>query len=195
MQPNFKSDIQNIFNHLLHFHARQMDQRLGFSLRKYLLKYFLPYLLKFEICWMGTIFFWFEKYVYMVCLKMAHLRRVTYCFETLLFFIICKVVFCKSNFHKNKNTKEVSIKTRSTSASRSIKGWVTSRTTAEMVYSWGYITRSIITASQIFLLLFWHCCKNMFFLRKFAQYPSSFIYPHSSGPRFILHKFKSNKKK
>ena len=31
VKPNFKSDIQNIFNHLLHFHARQMDQRLGFS--------------------------------------------------------------------------------------------------------------------------------------------------------------------
>ena len=31
VKPNFKSDIQNIFNRLLHFHARQMDQRLGFS--------------------------------------------------------------------------------------------------------------------------------------------------------------------
>ena len=32
VKPNFKSDIQNVFNRLLHFHARQMDQRLGFSL-------------------------------------------------------------------------------------------------------------------------------------------------------------------
>ena len=32
VKPNFKSDIQNIFNCLFHFHARQMDQRLGFSL-------------------------------------------------------------------------------------------------------------------------------------------------------------------
>ena len=31
VKPNFKSDIQNIVNRLLHFHARQMDQRLGFS--------------------------------------------------------------------------------------------------------------------------------------------------------------------
>ena len=32
VKPNFKSDIQNIFNRLLHFHARQIDQRLpGFS--------------------------------------------------------------------------------------------------------------------------------------------------------------------
>ena len=31
VKPNFKSDIQNIFNCLLHFYARQMDQRLGFS--------------------------------------------------------------------------------------------------------------------------------------------------------------------
>ena len=32
VKPNFKSDIENIFNRLLHFHARQMDQRLGYSL-------------------------------------------------------------------------------------------------------------------------------------------------------------------
>ena len=31
VKPNFKRDIQDIFNRLLHFHARQMDQRLGFS--------------------------------------------------------------------------------------------------------------------------------------------------------------------
>ena len=31
VKPNFKSDIKNIVNRLLHFHARQMDQRLGFS--------------------------------------------------------------------------------------------------------------------------------------------------------------------
>ena len=32
VKPNFKSDIQNIFSRLLHFHARQMAQRLGFSI-------------------------------------------------------------------------------------------------------------------------------------------------------------------
>ena len=48
---------------------------------------------------MGTIFVRFEKYLYMVCLKMAHLGRVTYCFETLL--ILCKLVFFNCNFHKN----------------------------------------------------------------------------------------------
>ena len=31
VKPIFKWDIQDIFNRLLHFHARQMDQRLGFS--------------------------------------------------------------------------------------------------------------------------------------------------------------------
>ena len=31
VKPNFKSGIQNMVNRLLHFHARQMDQRLGFS--------------------------------------------------------------------------------------------------------------------------------------------------------------------
>ena len=33
---------------------------------------------------MRTNFFRFEKYLYLVCLKMAHLGRVPYCFETLL---------------------------------------------------------------------------------------------------------------
>ena len=37
VKPNFKSDIQNIFNRLLHFHARQMDQRLGFSVTEWVL--------------------------------------------------------------------------------------------------------------------------------------------------------------
>ena len=32
VKPNFESDIQNIVNRLLHFHARQMDQRLGFPI-------------------------------------------------------------------------------------------------------------------------------------------------------------------
>ena len=39
------------------------------------------------------------KYFYMECLKMAHLGRLTYCFETLLF--LCKLVFFNYNFHKN----------------------------------------------------------------------------------------------
>ena len=44
VKPNFKSDIQNIFNRLLHFHARQMDQRLGFSVTEFVL------ILKFGEC-------------------------------------------------------------------------------------------------------------------------------------------------
>ena len=35
VKPNFKSDIQNIVNRLLHFHVRQMDQRLGFPVTEY----------------------------------------------------------------------------------------------------------------------------------------------------------------
>ena len=54
----------------------------------------------------------------MVCLKMAHLGRVTHCFETLLF--LCKLVFFNYNFHEK--TKKVFIKTRPTSASHSIEG-------------------------------------------------------------------------
>ena len=48
---------------------------------------------------MGTIFVRFEKYLFMVCLKMAHLGRVAYCFGTLL--ILCKLVFFNYKFHKN----------------------------------------------------------------------------------------------
>ena len=96
VKPNFKRDIQDIFHRLLHFHERQMDQRLGFSVTE------LSF--NFEVWWMGTISFSFEKYLYMVCLKMAHLGRVTYCFETLLF--LCKLVFFNYNFHKNTRLKQ-----------------------------------------------------------------------------------------
>ena len=80
-----------LINRFLHFHARQMDQRLGFSVTESVL------ILKFGE-W-EPFFFRFEKYLYMVCLKIAHLGRVTYCFETLLF--LCKLVFFNYNFHKN----------------------------------------------------------------------------------------------
>ena len=53
---------------------------------------------------MGTISFSFEKYLYMVCLKMAHLGRVTYCVETLLF--LCKLVFFNYNLHKNTRSRQ-----------------------------------------------------------------------------------------
>ena len=96
VKPIFKRDIQDIFNRLLHFHARQMDQRLGFSVTE------LSF--NFEVWWMGTISFSFEKYLHMVCLKMAHLGRVTYCFETLL--ILCKLVFFNYNFQKNTRSRQ-----------------------------------------------------------------------------------------
>ena len=44
VKPNFKSGIQNMVNRLLHFHARQMDQRLGFSVTESVL------ILKFGEC-------------------------------------------------------------------------------------------------------------------------------------------------
>ena len=53
---------------------------------------------------MKTNFFRFEKYLYLVCLKMAHLGRVPYCFETLLF--LCKLVFFNYNFHKNTRSRQ-----------------------------------------------------------------------------------------
>ena len=143
VKPNFKSDIQNIFNRLLHFHARQMDQRLGFSVTESVL------ILNFGEC--EPFFFRFKKYLYIVCLKMAHLGRVAYCFETLLF--LCKLVFFDySHFHKNIRWRQKRFlsKQGQPSASHSIEGQATSWTT-EKWSAWGYITRSIITASQFFL--------------------------------------------
>ena len=61
VKPIFKRDIQDIFNRLLHFHERQMDQRLGFSVTE------LSF--DFEVWWMGTISFSFEKYLYMCAWK------------------------------------------------------------------------------------------------------------------------------
>ena len=61
VKPIFKRDIQDIFNRLLHFHARQMDQRLGFSVTELSLN--------FEVWWMGTISFSFVKYLYMCAWK------------------------------------------------------------------------------------------------------------------------------
>ena len=110
VKPNFKSDIQNIFNRLLHFHTRQMDQRMGFSARESVL------ILKFGEC--EPFFFRFEKY-----LKIAHLRRVAYCFETLLF--LRKLVFFDySHFHKNirSRKKRFLSKQGQPSASHSIEG-------------------------------------------------------------------------
>ena len=72
VKPNFKSDIQNIVNRLLHFHVRQMDQRMGFSRN--------GISFNFEIWSIRTILFRVENYLYMGCLKMARLGRVTYCF-------------------------------------------------------------------------------------------------------------------
>ena len=115
VKPNFESDIQNIFNRLLHFHARLMDQRLGFSVTESVL------ILKFGE-W-EPIFFRFEKYLYMVCLKIAHLGRVVYCFETLLF--LCKLAFFDySHFHKNMRSRQKRFlsKQGQPSASHSIEG-------------------------------------------------------------------------
>ena len=39
----------------------------------------------------------------MVCLKMAHLGRVTHCFQALLF--LCKLLFFNYNFHKNTRSR------------------------------------------------------------------------------------------
>ena len=45
------------------------------------------------------------------------------CFIMEIMFSLCKLVFFKHNFHKKR--KEVYIKTRSTSASLTLKGWHT----------------------------------------------------------------------
>ena len=115
VKPNFKSDIQNIFNRFLHITSTTNGSKIG------LFRNGICFNLK--LWWMGTIFLRFEKYLYMVCLRMAHLGRVVYCFETLLF--LCNLVFFDySYFHKNMRSRQKRFlsKQGQPSASHSIEG-------------------------------------------------------------------------
>ena len=123
---------------------------------------------------MGTIFVRFEKYLYMVCLKMAHLGRVTYCFETLL--ILCKLVFFNCNFHKNirrqkrfvakQGQPRPHIQLKASLLTKQLKNGLFLR----LHYSVDYY-RFAFLPIVIVLTLF----VKYVFLRKFAHYPSSLI--------------------
>ena len=134
---------------------------------------------------MGTSFFRFQKYLYMVCLKMAHLWRVTYCFETLLF--LCKLVFFNYNFHKNTRSRQKRFLSKQGQPrpltrlkARLLTGQLKNglflrlraelRETSSLHYSVHYYRVAILPI--VILTLF----VNMFFLRKLAQYPSSLIF-------------------
>ena len=123
---------------------------------------------------MGTNFR-FEKYLYMLCLKMAHLGRVTYCFETLL--LLCKLVFFNYNFHKNTRSRQKRFLSKQGQPrpltrlkARLLTGQLKNGLFLRLRYSVHYHRVAILPI--VILTLF----VNMFFLRKLAQYPSSLIF-------------------
>ena len=122
---------------------------------------------------MGTIFVRFEKYLYMVCLKMAHLGRVTYCFETLL--ILCKLVFFNYNFHKNiRRQKRFVSKQGQPRPHTQLKARLLTKQLKDglflrLHYSVYYYRHAFLPIAIVLTL---------FFLRKFAHYPSSLIFIH-----------------
>ena len=169
VKPNFKSDIQNIFNRIFTFSRTTNGSKIGLFRN--------GMSINFKIWSMGTIFVRFEKYLYMVCLKMAHLGRVTYCFETLL--ILCKLVFFNCNFHKNirrqkrfvakQGQPRPHIQLKASLLTKQLKYGLFLR----LHYSVDYY-RFAFLPIVIVLTLF----VKYVFLRKFAHYPSSLIFIH-----------------
>ena len=123
---------------------------------------------------------------------MAYLGRVTHCFETLLF--LCKLVFFNYNFHKNTRSRQKRFvsKQGQPRPHTQLKARLLTEQLKNDLFLKLQVTRSTITASQYFLLLFWHCLWNMFFLRKFAQYPCSLIFIH---PASVLSHIDSKQRK
>ena len=143
VKPNFESDIQNIFNHIFTFSRTTNGSKIGLFRN--------GMSINFKIWWMGTIFVRFEKYLYMVCLKMAHLGRVAYCFGTLL--ILCKLVFFNYKFHKNiRRQKRFVSKQGQPRPHSQLKARLLAKQLKNGLFLRLYITRSIITASHFFLL-------------------------------------------
>ena len=140
---------------------------------------------------MGTISFSFEKYLYMVCLKMAHIGRETYCFETLLF--LCKLVFFNYNFHKNTKSRQKRFVSKQGQPrphtqlkARLLTEQLKNGLFLRLHYSVHYYRLAILPI--VILTLF----VNMFFLRKLAQYPSSLIFNLPVSVLSYLHRFKTN---
>ena len=127
----------------------------------------------------------------MVCLKMAHLGRVTYCFETLL--LLCKLVFFNYNFHKNTRSRQKRFLSKQGQPrpltrlkARLLTGQLKNGLFLRLHYSVHYYRLAILPI--VILTLF----VNMFFLRKLAQYPSSLIFNLPVSVLSYLHRFKTN---
>ena len=159
-----------------------MDQRLGFSVTE------LSF--NFQVWWMGTISFRFEKYLYMMCLKMAHLGRVTYCFETLL--ILCKLVIFNYNFHKNiRRQKRFVSKQGQPRPHTQLKVRLLTKQLKNVLflrlhYSVHYHCPAILPTAILTMFV-----KYVFPLQICALPLQPYLY--SSGSCFILHRFKTNK--
>ena len=111
----------------------------------------------------------------MVCLKMAHLGRVTYCFETLLF--LCKLVFFNYNFHKNTKSRQKRFVSKQGQPrphtqlkARLLTEQLKNDLFLRLHHSAHYYRLAILPILILTLLV------NMFFLRKFPQYPFSLIF-------------------
>ena len=111
----------------------------------------------------------------MVCLKMAHLGRVTYCFETLLF--LCKLVFFNYNFHKNTKSRQKRFVSKQGQPrphtqlkARLLTEQLKNDLFLRLHHSAHYYRLAILPIVILTLLV------NMFFLRKFPQYPFSLIF-------------------
>ena len=130
---------------------------------------------------MRTNFFRFEKYLYLVCLKMAHLGRVPYCFETLLF--LCKLVFFNYNFHKNTRSRQKRF--LSNHGQPRLYTQLKARLLTEQLklhYSVHYCRLAILPITV---------CKYVFPSQICAIPLQPYLY--SSSSCFILHRFKTKK--
>ena len=107
---------------------------------------------------------------------MEHLGRVTHYFETLLF--ICKLVFFNYNFHKNTKSRQkrfVSKQGQPRPHTAQLKAMLLTEQLKNDLFlrlhhSAHYYRLAILPIVILTLLV------NMFFLRKFPQYPFSLIF-------------------
>ena len=121
---------------------------------------------------------------------MAHLGRVTYCFETLL--LLCKLVFFNYNFHKNTRSRQKRFLSKQGQPrpltrlkARLLTGQLKNGLFLRLHYSVHYYRLAILPI--VILTLF---CKYVF-PSQISPIPLQ-PYLYSSGFCVILHRFKTN---
>ena len=135
-------------------------------------------------------FFWFEKYLYIVCLKMVHLGRVTNCFETLL--LLCKLAFFNYTFHKNIRrqkrfvSKQGQPRPHTQLKARLLTEQLKNGLFLRLHYSVHYYRLAILPIAILTLFV------KYVFPSQICAIPLQ-PYLYSSGSCFILHRFKTHK--